>query len=1047
MNRTHLKRFNILKMALAGSEATRDGGREETFLYRSLRIAAVVALYWFISITMVFLNNYLLDNKDLDAPLFITFFQCLVTVGLCWLMQLLSRLCPWLVDFPAVTFDLKTSREVLPLSVVFISMITFNNLCLKHVGVAFYTVGRSLTTVFNVLLSYVILKQTTSLRAIICCGVILGGFWLGVDQEGLAGSLSMSGVVFGIIASACVSLNAIYTKKVMPAVDGNIWKLSYYNNINACVLFVPLIIVFGECGHLASFSRLTDLGFWGMMTLGGVFGFGIGYVTGLQIKFTSPLSHNVSGTAKACAQTVIAVAYYSSSKSMLWWTSNMMVLCGSSAYTWVKTLEMKKTPSKDTQDSAKEKLLPGDKESVGAVQTGDNCPSAEWNVMCRPCCEYHLIQCRCPSKGSRVGYTVPCCRNALDQCDPCIIHPGCSLFENCKTCHNGTWKANDDFFVNGKFCTECRQGWSGGDCKTLPVLLAAIKRYSTVVINKYLIVNVNALSESDYRSLWCDAACGGVIWRAQGHIALESYPTNARCEWTVRAQRGRAIELRFSLLSLESDHSCRYDYVEVRDGDGLGARVIGRFCGDRPPPPLRSSGNLLHVLFSSDGYNNFDGFVLTFQEISGSLPRTQSVRTCATECRSATQYARLIINYFVLYVICDMSDSIPTFSKFNADEELLRQTSSSLPAHRASPNQRLPLSSRYDIHDLSSAGFVPLAVGDGGAPGELPRGFHAVHTSVEYACASPLYRHAGSSRRTCLKSGRWSGRHVSCSPVCGKFDAFSPRNLSDTRWPWHVAVYVRGATVPGRRAAAEESSVWSLACSGALLSQRSVLVAAQCVVDEREQQPLHPAHVKVVMQHRASRDRLKSQQHLRVSDILVHPNFFSAPDSNVAVLKLKDKAKISERVLPVCLPRMQGGEVTAQEAYAARWMLLPNGRGQPGRYAAPSRTELVELSDVARCEREFARGGARAAAIADGALCVVRTPPGPDSPCPDVIPGLTTLPDASPSTGRTRGASGTSWQLLGVESFSREEHDCHRHTHAVQTRIGNFRDWIEKNMN
>lgn len=43
---------------------------------------------------------------------------------------------------------------------------------------------------------------------------------------------------------------------------------------------------------------------------------------------------------------------------------------------------------------------------------------------------------------------------------------GCSLFENCKTCSNGTWKANDDFFINGKYCTECRQGWSGGDCKS-----------------------------------------------------------------------------------------------------------------------------------------------------------------------------------------------------------------------------------------------------------------------------------------------------------------------------------------------------------------------------------------------------------------------------------------------------------------------------------------------------------------------------------------------------------------------------------------------------
>nr|XP_046250823.1 GDP-fucose transporter 1 isoform X2 [Scatophagus argus]XP_046250831.1 GDP-fucose transporter 1 isoform X2 [Scatophagus argus] len=352
-------------MAMAGSETMDQDERGETFILRAVKIAAVVALYWFVSITMVFLNNYLLDNQDLDAPLFVTFYQCVVTVGLCWVMQLLSRLCPTVIDFPSVRFDMKTSREVLPLSIVFICMITFNNLCLKYVGVAFYTVGRSLSTVFNVLLSYVILKQTTSLQAILCCGIILGGFWLGVDQEGVAGSLSWTGVIFGVLASAFVSLNAIYTKKVMPAVEGNIWKLSYYNNINASVLFFPLLLIFGELGHLASFSRLMDVKFWGMMTLGGVFGFAIGYVTGLQIKYTSPLTHNVSGTAKACVQTVIAVVYNSSSKSLLWWTSNLMVLGGSSAYTWVKSLEMKKVPLKDTQDLAKEKLLPGEKGDIG----------------------------------------------------------------------------------------------------------------------------------------------------------------------------------------------------------------------------------------------------------------------------------------------------------------------------------------------------------------------------------------------------------------------------------------------------------------------------------------------------------------------------------------------------------------------------------------------------------------------------------------------------------------------------------------------------------
>ncbi|TSM20284.1 AP-2 complex subunit alpha-2 [Bagarius yarrelli] len=350
---TQLKRSRILKMALSDSESTGQDEKDEPFLLRAIKIAFVVALYWFVSITMVFLNNYLLDSKDLDAPLFITFFQCVVSVGLCWIMSLVSLLKPGFINFPSIKVDLMVSVKVLPLSVVFISMIAFNNLCLKHVGVAFYTVGRSLSTVFNVLLSYVILKQTTSVYALLCCGVILGGFWLGVDQEDAAGSLSWTGVVFGVLASASVSLNAIFTKKVMPVVDGSIWKLSYYNNLNACVLFLPLIVAFGELPLIFSFSRLSDTQFWGMMILGGFFGFAIGYVTGLQIKFTSPLTHNVSGTAKACAQTVIAVMLEHSHKSILWWSSNLMVLGGSFAYTWVKGLEMKKGSA--AQDTTGEK--------------------------------------------------------------------------------------------------------------------------------------------------------------------------------------------------------------------------------------------------------------------------------------------------------------------------------------------------------------------------------------------------------------------------------------------------------------------------------------------------------------------------------------------------------------------------------------------------------------------------------------------------------------------------------------------------------------------
>lgn len=76
--------------------------------------------------------------------------------------------------------------QVFPLSVLFTSMIATNNLCLKYVDVSFYYIGRSLTTVFNVALSYMLLRQTSSRSCILCCAVIVSGFWLGVDQESLS---------------------------------------------------------------------------------------------------------------------------------------------------------------------------------------------------------------------------------------------------------------------------------------------------------------------------------------------------------------------------------------------------------------------------------------------------------------------------------------------------------------------------------------------------------------------------------------------------------------------------------------------------------------------------------------------------------------------------------------------------------------------------------------------------------------------------------------------------------------------------------------------
>ena len=166
------------------------------------------------------------------------------------------------------------------------------------------------------------------------------------------GMLSLWGVIFGVGASLFVALNAIYTKKVLPCVDDNVWRLTLYNNFNGCILFLPMMLLAGEFNEVRNFPKLFDPTFWTIMLASGIFGFAIGFITGLQIQVTSPLTHNISGTAKAAAQTVIATMYYHEVKDYLWWLSNAIVLFGSGAYTHVKRQEMKQKFNDDKKAAA-----------------------------------------------------------------------------------------------------------------------------------------------------------------------------------------------------------------------------------------------------------------------------------------------------------------------------------------------------------------------------------------------------------------------------------------------------------------------------------------------------------------------------------------------------------------------------------------------------------------------------------------------------------------------------------------------------------------------
>ncbi|GKZ01417.1 hypothetical protein MPSEU_001092500 [Mayamaea pseudoterrestris] len=325
-------------------------------------IASVVATYWFVSISMVYLNKALMssDEISLPAPLFVTWFQCVVTAWICWLAGRFAqsmkareydalaksddesesnRKPSFWAQFPKAEYRVGTGRKVFPLSLIFVGMITFNNLCLKWVEVSFYNVARSLTIVFNVIFTQALLGTRTSFSVMMCLMIVILGFFMGSKGEL---NFSLWGTISGVLSSLFVSLNSIYTKKVLPVVENDHWKLTYYNNINACILFIPLMLIFEHDAILAGFTKqfMSPI-FWSAMAVAGVFGFSIGIVTVLQIKATSPLTHNISGTAKAGVQSIMAFYIWKNQPTFLGVVSIFVVLGGSLAYTLVKMAEGK----------------------------------------------------------------------------------------------------------------------------------------------------------------------------------------------------------------------------------------------------------------------------------------------------------------------------------------------------------------------------------------------------------------------------------------------------------------------------------------------------------------------------------------------------------------------------------------------------------------------------------------------------------------------------------------------------------------------------------
>lgn len=136
---------------------------------------------------------------------------------------------------------------------------------------------------------------------------------------------------------------------MLPKVDGDKSLLLFYNNVNGSILFLPFITLFELSLLHEHVEKFLSIYFWLAMIVSGIMGYAIGLVTVMQVKYTSPLTHNISGTAKAAVQSLLAFYIWGNEATFNGILGILFVIIGSGLYTWVQMI---------TRSSSEKDILP-----------------------------------------------------------------------------------------------------------------------------------------------------------------------------------------------------------------------------------------------------------------------------------------------------------------------------------------------------------------------------------------------------------------------------------------------------------------------------------------------------------------------------------------------------------------------------------------------------------------------------------------------------------------------------------------------------------------
>lgn len=172
----------------------------------------------------------------------------------------------------------------------------------------------------------------------------------------------------------------------------------------------------------------------------------------------------------------------------------------------------------------------------------------------------------------------------------------------------------------------------------------------------------------------------------------------------------------------------------------------------------------------------------------------------------------------------------------------------------------------------------------------------------------------------------------------------------------------------------------------------------------------------------------------------MHPNYDPILlDSDIAIIKLLDKARISSRVQPICLSSSHDLTSSTEDLkiIVTGWKVLADIK-DPGYKNDTIRMGAVRMVDSLLCEQQYEDNGIQVS-ITDSMFCAKQDDTAFSNICPAETGGIAAITLPGKASPELR------WHLMGLVSWGYDK-TCSLQLYSGYTKALPFKDWIEKNL-